>query len=160
MPSFGISILLSLGLPFLVSSARIHVAIPATPFLPHPVTLPCTTRAVLSSNGAPVTVPLTRSNDFVFTDVPAGSHYLSVFSRDVVFENLRIDVDDKGGVESWTTWRGNEWENKGEARGSADPGDSEAVVQLRAVAVKLFYQERATCKFLCPNQIIFFRREI
>jgi hypothetical protein len=82
----------------------------------------------------------------VFADVPAGSHLLSVYTRDVIFENLRIDVSDAGVVQSWQTFRGNEWNNKGEVRGSGDAGDAIAVVQVRAVAKKEYYQLRPSCK--------------
>lgn len=73
---------------------------------------------------------------------------MSVYSRDALFEHLRIDVSETGAVNAWQTFRGNEWSNKGEVRGSADAGDGIAVVQVRAVARKEYYQLRPSCKIL------------
>lgn len=85
-----------------------------------------------------------------------------------MFEGLRVDV---GGVEAeneaegegegimgvagkerdgrgelvqvWQTFRGNEWDNKGEMRGV---GRGRVVAEVRAVAGKEYYQERSGCK--------------
>jgi hypothetical protein len=64
----------------------------------------------------------------------------------VLFENLRVDVSESGAVQSWQTFRGNEWNNKGEVRGSGDAGDGIAVLQVRAIAKKEYYQLRPSCK--------------
>jgi hypothetical protein len=64
----------------------------------------------------------------------------------VLFENLRIDVSETGAVQSWQTFRGNEWNNKGEVRGSGDAGDGIAVLQVRAIAKKEYYQLRPSCE--------------
>jgi hypothetical protein len=79
--------------------------------------------------------------------VPAGSHLLTIHSRDVFFENLRIDVvaNETGEhVTAWTTWRGNEWDNKGELRGEGDGRNVK--IEVKALAGKEYYQERTTCK--------------
>jgi hypothetical protein len=146
MHSLSSVLFLSALLPFLTAAVRIKVDVPATTFLPNPAALPSTSSAVLTSKGKPLSVPISRSNTFLFADVPAGSHLLSVYSRDVLFENLRVDVSETGAVQSWQTFRGNEWNNKGEVRGSGDAGDGIAVLQVRAVAKKEYYQLRPSCK--------------
>ncbi|KAF2672059.1 hypothetical protein BT63DRAFT_186870 [Microthyrium microscopicum] len=136
------SALLILALPLLVSSVRIQIDVPATHILANPATLPSDTKAVLSSNGSPLIAPISRHNNFVFADVPPGSHLLSVYSRDVTFENLRIDVEPSGEVASWQTYRGNEWTNTGEQRGGCEAADTQANIQVRAVAKREYYYDR------------------
>lgn len=148
--------------PLLVSlagAARITVTIPSTPQLQSPSTLPPTTHATLQSHGAPLSAPLTRSNTFDFNNVAVGSYLLTVHCRDYIFEPLRVDVskweageEDVSGtatgqerVEAWQTFRGNEWDNKGEKRGE---GKENVVVEVRPVALKEYYQPRGGCKFL------------
>ena len=54
-----------------------------------------------------------------------------------------MNSDGSQDVRSWTTFRGNEWDNKGESRGA---GEGRARVELRAVGKKEFYQQRTSCK--------------
>jgi hypothetical protein len=135
------------------SAITLEIVLPATTALQNPSTLPSSSRAQLSSAGAPLTVPLSKSNSFLFANVPAGSYLLTVHSRDVAFENLRIDVYDSfegsrgdESVSAWTTWRGNEWANKGEVRGEGT-GTGVVRIECRAMWGKEFYQQRASCKF-------------
>jgi hypothetical protein len=91
---------------------------------------------------------LTRSNTFEFANVPPGSHLLTVQTRDVLFENLRIDVapaaaNGEEHVEAWTTWRGNEWDNKGEVRGEGDGRNVN--IEVKPLAPRDFYYQRSTC---------------
>jgi hypothetical protein len=90
--------------------------------------------------------------------VPPGSYLLSVFSRDHRFENLRVDVSADGstGVDSvaaWTTFRGNEWDNKGELRGEGEDKVGETVkIEVKVVSGKVYYQQRASCKYtICDD---------
>lgn len=46
---------------------------------------------------------------------------------------------------SWQTFRGNEWENKGEVRGA---GEGSATLEVRALYVKEYFQQRNSCTFL------------
>jgi hypothetical protein len=140
--------LLSLTLlPVLTLAANFELYIPATAALPNPNVLPSSSHASLSTAGGPIIAPLTHSNTFIFTGIKPGSYLLSAHSRDAAFEDLRVDVDVNGeGVEevkAWTTWRGNEWSNKGEIRGQ---GEGSAKIELRAVGTKDYYQQRASCK--------------
>jgi hypothetical protein len=76
---------------------------------------------------------------------------LTVHSPDFFFENLRVDVVANGTgewVEAWTTWRGNEWENRGERRGEGEGRDGR--LEVRALGAKAYYQERTTCKTFFP----------
>ena len=132
-------------------AALITVAIPSTPLV-NPASLPASTHATLEEHGLKLDAPITRANTFVFNNVSQGSYLLSVFCRDFVFENLRIDitravtgadgaaaVEEK--VEAWQTFRGNEWDNKGESRIGVVPGQ----VEVRPVVKKDYYQARSTC---------------
>jgi hypothetical protein len=139
--------LAALVLPLLASSIQLEVAITSpNGVLPNPSKLPSYTRAILSSLGPPLVAPITASNTFLFSPVPVGSYLLSVYSRDAVFEDLRVDVvkNETGeSASSWTTFRGNEWNNKGELRGSGDGGSVQ--IEVRPLASKDYYQERSTC---------------
>ena len=138
--------LLLLALPLLTACATLEIAIAPTLVIPNPHSLRYTTRAELSSSGPPLTAVINKANKFEFTNVPTGSHLLSIYASNHIFENLRIDVTQNGTVseyiQAWTTWRGNEWANKGELRGE---GSDTAAISVHPVAVKQYYQERAQC---------------
>jgi len=129
-------------------AALVTVSIPSTALV-NPSTLPATTHATLEEFGVKLNAPLTRANTFAFHNVTQGSYLLSVFSKDFLFENLRIDVADgtegaEQKVEAWQTFRGNEWDNKGEARNGVLPGQ----VEVRPIIRKDFYQARSTFSVL------------
>jgi hypothetical protein len=147
--------LLSL-LPILTPTlcVRLAISIPSTQLLSNPSTLPSSTHATLHAHGTHVSALLTRSNKFFFDDVAPGSYLLNVHCRDYHFEPLRIDVVSNdtapGGeyVMSWQTFRGNEWDNKGEIRGQGYGADPEGVkIEARPTGVKDYYQPRQGCKF-------------
>jgi hypothetical protein len=105
-------------------------------------------------------VPLNRNNEFIFYSVPVGSFLLEIHSRDYAFEPLRIDIGNEGGkeyVKSWQTFRGNEWDNKGEKRGEGEAnvsgGIAKAAVQVNVLGVKDYYAKRQGCTFLCVNSL-------
>ena len=52
---------------------------------------------------------------------------------------------EKEKVEIWQTFRGNEWENKGEKVGE---GVGTCRVDVKVVGAKGFYEERGGCEFL------------
>ncbi|KAF2271706.1 uncharacterized protein EI97DRAFT_259900 [Westerdykella ornata] len=136
-------------LPPLLTAALLTLHIPTTP-LANPSTLPPTTHATLQSAGPPLTAHLTRSNSFLFIDVPPGSYLATIHCRDYIFEPLRIDItleeagegrdEKKEVIRAWQTFFGNEWENKGESRGSGSNGA--VVVEVRPVARKEYYEQR------------------
>ncbi|KAJ9665388.1 hypothetical protein H2201_004465 [Coniosporium apollinis] len=148
--------------PTLISAADLILQIHPSQHVPNPSLLPPTTHATLHASGPPATAYLTRANTFEFRNLTAGSYLLNVHCRDVVFEGLRVDVggdyrEGTGGeeegvvgkmggkeegelVQVWQTFRGNEWDNKGEVRGV---GRGRVVAEVRAVAGKEYYQERS-----------------
>jgi hypothetical protein len=147
-----------LSLLSLSSAAYITVSIPPSQRIPNPSALPVSTHATLHASGAPLSAPLSRANTFSFAHVPVGSYLLTIHCRDFFFEPVRVDVGaTANGVEwvnAWQTFRGNEWDNKGEKRaevlGSVSPaGDvEEAKVRIEAVVQggKDYYQKREGCE--------------
>jgi len=63
-----------------------------SPLLSSAAALPPSTHATLQSSGPPLRALLSRSNTFVFENVPAGSYVGVVHCKDLAFEALRIDV--------------------------------------------------------------------
>jgi len=133
-------------------AARLAVNISPTQQLPNPYVLPSSTHATLQSHGEPLSAQLTRANKFTFEDVAPGSYLFTVHCRDYAFEPLRIDVESNqtapGGeyVTAWQTFKGNEWDNKGEIRGHGD-GAEEVKIEVRSTGVKDYYQQRQGCEF-------------
>lgn len=131
-------------------AALITVSVPQTSVLANPSSLSSSTHAVLEEHGVKINAPLTRANTFVFENVTVGSYLLSVFCRDYFFENVRIDVTEAVAgdqqksekVEAWQTFRGNEWNNRGERRAGLAQGS----VEVRPLGMKEYYQARSTCK--------------
>src|SRR5947207_2402370 len=155
--------LLSL-LPILTPTlcARLAISIPPTQLLANPSTLPSSTHATIHAHDAPISAPLSRSNTFFFDDVAPGSYLLNVHCRDYLFEPLRIDIvandTAPGGefVTSWQTFRGNEWDNKGEIRGQGYGADPEGVkIEVRPTGVIDYYQPRQGCTF--PMQYLYLK---
>ncbi|KAL5352789.1 hypothetical protein ACLOAV_002737 [Pseudogymnoascus australis] len=140
---------LPLLLPLLPLSLALHlrVVLPATPSLPSPSLLPPSTTASLTSQGHVYTAPLGVLSTFDFRNVSAGSYLLDVTGGTHVFAPLRVDISDaaEGGAEevkAWGTWRGNEWENKGEVVEVGVWGREGRVVEVKAVGLKEFLIER------------------
>lgn len=77
---------------------------------------------------------------------------MDVHCRDYSFEPLRIDVVKNetapGGeyVMAWQTFRGNEWDNKGEVRAQGD-GNTDVKMDVRCTGAKEYYQQRQGCEF-------------
>lgn len=134
-------------------SAQLTINIPPSQQLPNPSVLPASTHATLQSVGPPISTQLTRTSKFSFDDVPSGSYLLNVHCRDYFFEPLRIDVvknetaPSREYVTAWQTFRGNEWDNKGEVRGQGD-GSGEVKVDVRCIGGKDYYQQRQGCTFI------------
>ncbi|KAI1343983.1 Cys/Met metabolism PLP-dependent enzyme-domain-containing protein [Xylariaceae sp. FL0016] len=148
-----LSLLGSLLLPsaLALSTTTLTLVVPASPQLPNPNVLPASTHATLSTLYTSYSAPLTVDNTFVFRNVTPGSYLCDVHSSAAAFAPLRVDVtgveDGAAGGESaapaevriWETYRGNDWENKGEeARevGGAFP--------VRALGGKVYYTERGS----------------
>lgn len=124
----------------LVSAASLSLIVRSTALLPNPNTLPPSTSATLTDLGRAYTAPLQRDNRFTFRNISAGSYLLDVHCRDYVFAPLRLDVSSDDKVEAWQTFRGHEWDNKGEK-------SVERPVELKVLGGKDYYEQRSGCKW-------------
>ncbi|KAK3397187.1 hypothetical protein B0T20DRAFT_415477 [Sordaria brevicollis] len=90
---------------------------------------PPSTHGTLSTFGQTKSAPLSVSNTLVFRNVTQGSYLLDIHCPTHAFAPLRVDVapvldgvlEEGGGhgevklqVKAWETYRGNDWDNKGE----------------------------------------------
>lgn len=146
-----LSILLTYFLGALVSSTHLSIFVPASHALPNPSTLPPSTSATLTTLGHSYVAPLSIDNNFAFRNVSAGSYLLSVSCATHEFAPLRIDVGAPGPggeakVEAWGTFRGNEWDNKGEVM-PVGGENGVNVLEVRVVGGKEYYVPRSGCKF-------------
>ena len=147
----------------LLATTAVTLALPAQPALPNPHALPPSTHATLSTLHTTYAAPLSAANTFVFRNVTPGSYLADVHCATHAFAPLRVDVvasssPDQPGrltVQAWETFRGNDWDNKGEeAREMALPGaggpGSPSIVALpvRCLAPKQYFMERSSCEFL------------
>lgn len=139
-------------LPLLALSASLRITIPPSPSLPNPATLPPSTTASLTTLGHAYAAPLDTTHAFAFRNVSTGSYLLDVTSATHVFAPLRVDIspgaDGAETVAAWGTWRGNEWENKGEAVEVGVWGRDTHALAVRAVARKEHLVERTGCELL------------
>jgi hypothetical protein len=128
-------------LPAFALSTPLSIVIPASHHLQNPSSLPPSTSATLTTLSHTYTAPLDTQNTFRFRNVSSGSYLLVVNSATHAFAPLRIDVTDEK-VAAWTTFRGHEWDNKGEflAVGSGN------TVEARAVGTKEYYMSRSGCE--------------
>ncbi|KAI1432459.1 hypothetical protein GGR50DRAFT_674339 [Xylaria sp. CBS 124048] len=172
IPSLSLSLSLSLPLFLLtspVAATQITLSIPPSPQIPNPAILPPSTHATLTALGTSYAAPLTRENTFVFRNVTPGSYLGDIHCSTFGFAPLRVDVMDeeegggrgrgRGGgggggavVKVWETFRGNDWENKGEeikaAEGGLITGGGEAVFPVRVFGGKVYYTERGSFNVL------------
>lgn len=130
----------------LATAANISLSIAPSQHLLNPSSLPYNTQAQLAARGILLSTLLRADNTFYFENVPTGSFSLDVFCRDYFFEPLRVDVTTHT-VEAWQTFRGNEWDNKGESR-VADGDAAVAKVQVHVLGPKQYYQKREGCKYI------------
>lgn len=136
----------------LATAANISLSIAPSQHLLNPSTLPYNTQAQLAARGILLSALLRADNTFYFENVPIGSFSLDVFCRDYFFEPLRVDVTTGAAgradrVEAWQTFRGNEWDNKGEER-VADGDAAVAKVQIHVLGPKQYYQKREGCEYI------------
>lgn len=142
-------------------TTTITLKIPPSHSLPNPGTLPPNTHATLSTLGRGLSAPLSTLNTFVFRNVSRGSYLVDVHCASHAFAPLRLDVlvpgddggDGAGGrgvlaARAWETFRGNEWDNKGEALAVGDAADGGYEIPVRVAGVRSYYVERSSCEFL------------
>ena len=146
-----LSLLSLLGTLSLASSAIITLHLPSAPSLPNPNALPPSTHATLSTLGQPpYSAPLTTANTFVFRNVTSGSYLADVHCKSFAFAPLRVDVAEENGaaVQVWETFRGNAWDNKGEAVREDGLG-----YEVRVLGQKGYFMERSKCT-VPPNPLL------
>ncbi|KAI0194664.1 Cys/Met metabolism PLP-dependent enzyme-domain-containing protein [Xylaria flabelliformis] len=124
------------------TAATVTFSIPPSPQIPNPAALPPSTHATLTTLGASYAAPLTVDNTFVFRNVTPGSYLADVNCATHGFAPLRVDVS--GGEEDvslrvWETFRGNDWENKGE---EIRPVTADRVFPVKVLGSKVYYTER------------------
>ncbi|KAK0635084.1 Cys/Met metabolism PLP-dependent enzyme-domain-containing protein [Bombardia bombarda] len=143
------------ALPFAFATsplASVTLRIPATHHLPNPFALSPATHATLSTFGKSQAAPLSTTNTFVFHNVTPGSYLVDVHCTTHAFAPLRLDVaapsvDDPAAakkkkslaLKAWETYRGNEWDNKGEAVPLLEGG----VFEVRLLGTKGYFMERS-----------------
>lgn len=161
-------ILTTLALSFLsvvaaAATTTVNLVIPPTHILPNPRSLPPQTHATLSSFHSGASAYLSPANTFAFHNVSEGSYLLDVHSPTHVFAPLRVDVlpvvsgagqtekeekTVKLKVAAWETYRGNDWNNKGEAAVVTNSG----ALEVKVLGAKNFFMERSSCKSpRCPD---------
>ncbi len=141
----------------LANAASITLYLPTHSKAPNPFSLASTTHATLTSHGAHLSAPLTAVNTFVFHNVSEGSYLADVHCPTDGFVPLRVDVSAGGdaaaaaaagkteAVQAWETYRGNDWNNKGEALAVRDSADGSVGFEVRALGGKTYFMERPKC---------------
>lgn len=131
------------------NAASITLYLPAKP---NPHTLSLATHATLTSLGTRLSAPLSAVNTFVFHNVSEGSYLADVHCPTDGFMALRVDVsaaeaDKAPSIQAWETYRGNDWNNKGEALGARDGSDGSVGFEVRALGGKTYFMERPKCTY-------------
>jgi len=140
------------GLP-LALAIHIRVSIPSSQQLPHPNSLPASTHATLTTISNTYSAPLRADNTFDFRNISSGSYLLDVHCHTHAFAPLRVDVheavvDEAGSdkeVNVWGTFRGNEWNNKGEVV-QAQKEEDIWTFGVKVQGGKDYFIERAGCE--------------
>ncbi|TRX97341.1 hypothetical protein FHL15_001619 [Xylaria flabelliformis] len=147
---------LSLLLSPAAAATTVTFSIPPSPQIPNPAALPPSTHATLTTLGASYAAPLTVDNTFVFRNVTSGSYLADVNCATHGFAPLRVDVipvaaaagadrnsngeeEDDMSLRVWETFRGNDWENKGE---EIRPVTAGRVFPVKVLGSKVYYTER------------------
>lgn len=137
------------------SAASLTLSIPSSQALPNPYTLPPSTHATLSSLGETFSAPLSVKNTFVFHNLTgggsgsasAGSYLVDIHCATHAFAPLRLDVDAEGGLAAWETYRGNDWDNKGEAYAAKEFEGGAKGFEVRVLGQKNYFVERSKCEY-------------
>ncbi|KAF3940758.1 hypothetical protein ABW19_dt0207105 [Dactylella cylindrospora] len=120
LPQLLLPITLLLSLPSTVTAAIVTIvgSIKPNQALPSLALLPPSTTVTLSNDilhDSRVS-HVFANGAFKFQNVKPGSYLLEVQCRTHLFPSLRVDVGSEGLIEVFGTFRGNEWDNKGERR--------------------------------------------
>ncbi|KAK3493150.1 hypothetical protein B0T13DRAFT_475711 [Neurospora crassa] len=127
---------------------------------------PPSTHGTLSTFGQTKSAPLSVANTLVFRNVTQGSYLLDIHCATHAFAPLRVDVaptldgvfeegDGHGNVKlevkAWQTYRGNDWDNKGEEapRQTLKNGrDGGVVLGAKVLGEKGYFMERSKFSIL------------
>ncbi|KAF3927265.1 hypothetical protein ABW20_dc0109128 [Dactylellina cionopaga] len=104
--------------PALICAATVAGSIKPNSVLPSLSLLPPSTIVTLSADllQDSRTSHIFANGAFKFQDVKPGSYLMEINCRTHIFPALRVDVSTDGLVEIYQTFRGNEWDNKGERK--------------------------------------------
>ncbi len=134
--------LLALSPTAIATTIALHIS--PSHALANPHLLPPSTHATLTAAQALHRAPLGTSNTLIFHNISAGSYLLDVHCATHAFVPLRVDVDvsdtvgDSGVVRAWETYRGNDWDNTGEALALQD-----GAFEARVLGLKAYFSERS-----------------
>lgn len=113
---------------------------------------PPSTHATLTTHSQTYLAPLSTRGNFNFKNVSSGSYLLEVYCHSFYFAPLRVDVREEGFsldgpeyVQVWNTFRGNEWENKGESINVTKEGEGTSKMysfEVQLLATKKYIMER------------------
>lgn len=149
-PAHSIHILTAMHLltplALLGTALALDVTLILPAYHPDPLSLPPSTHATLSSLGQRFSAPISDASTFVFRNVTPGSYLADVHCATDGFRPLRIDVGGGDVVLAWETYRGNDWDNRGEA---VPLTETETVkgFQVKSMGSKLYFNERPACKY-------------
>ncbi|KAI9735258.1 MAG: hypothetical protein M1834_001848 [Cirrosporium novae-zelandiae] len=132
----ALSLIFLLLLPILSFAADLHIRIPTSNLLSNPSILPASTSASLTTLGTYQKTLLNRNNEFEFRNVGSGSYLMEIHCRDFTFAPLRVDVGESEKVQVWQTFRGNEWDNRGERL-------DERPIEAKVLGQKAYYEIRS-----------------
>ncbi|KAL1883065.1 hypothetical protein VTK73DRAFT_9991 [Phialemonium thermophilum] len=141
-----------------VGTTTITFRVPATHLLSNPYVLPPSTHATLTTFGKPPQSAYISSSRpehglgaFVFHNVTPGSYLVDVHCRTHSFAPVRLDVLEEDSASpslttrAWETYRGNDWNNKGEELVKLKGGES---FELRLFGSKDYFLERSKFSLL------------
>ncbi|PQE24777.1 ER membrane complex subunit protein [Rutstroemia sp. NJR-2017a BVV2] len=129
-------------------ATQLVLTIPSSPQLPNPSVLPSSTYATLSTLSSVYTAPLSYTNAFSFRNLTYGSYLLTISSPTHDFVPYRIDIhvplpnSDTPVIEAFTTFRGNEWSNKGESITIEKIGEDKFKAEVKVLGERGYYIER------------------
>ena len=158
-----LSALTALASLALAAAHSLTISIPSAPALQSPRALPATTHATLSSLSASYSAPLSERNTLTFHNITApGSFLLDIHCKSHAFVPFRVDVAADGSLYAWETYRGNDWENRGEAVPGKEfgvrGGEAERGFEARVAGVKGYYVERSKCTLqIAPDSLFCMR---
>jgi hypothetical protein len=148
----------------LAIATHVRIRIPPSTSLANPSTLPPSTSGSLTTLSGIYTAPLRSDNTFDFRNVSTGSYLFDVHCATYAFRPLRVDIHDgirlEGReanhipeVQAWGTFRGNEWDNKGEIIPVKEVGEGKVGgdkvygFEVKVVGPKGYFLERSGCEY-------------